>query len=1021
MSLMGSRFLRSGSISRGLTRLATVLLSSLWLAGVAGAQIPPGYYDSVDDGNAAALRATLHAVIDDHVRFPYTSSATDTWDILELADQDPNDSGAILDVYLNESYAKQGGGNSFYNREHTWPKSYGFPNDGSTNMPYTDCHMLFLCDDGYNSSRSNKPYRDCTAACSEKVTVVNDGMGGGSGVYPGNSNWTTGSFTQGTWETWIGRRGDVARALLYMDVRYEGGTHGGTGVSEPDLILTDIESLIENSNTGGNESVAYMGMLSVLLQWHVQDPVDAREQARNNTVYAFQGNRNPFIDHPEWVDCLFSGTCGGGDVTPPLPPVGLVAVGGDGQVDLDWTDNTEPDLSGYNVQRSLDGSSFTQVNGALVVGSLYTDSSVSNGTTYWYAVTAVDTSSNESGQSAMVFATPQGGGGGTGTPWINEFHYDNSSSDVGEFVEVAGPAGSSLSGWSVVGYNGNGGGSYKTVTLSGTIPDQQGGFGTLAFAFSSMQNGSPDGLALVDDGGVAVEFLSYEGSFTATDGAANGMTSMDIGVSEPTSSPVGWSLQLAGTGSQASDFTWQAPAAETDGLPNTGQTFSGGAPDTTPPAPPTGLVATAGDGQVSLDWQDNGELDLAGYDVYRSTTSGGSYSQLTGSSLGSSDYLDAAVTNGTTYYYVVTASDQTGNESGNSGEASATPFHPPTPPVADFSGTPTSGEAPVVVSFTDLSTNSPSSWSWDFGDGGSSTLQNPAHSYDNGGTYTVSLTATNADGSDAETKVGYVVVTDPPVGGALWYLSFNNGTSVPGVGTVADEDVVSYDPATDTWEWIFDGSNVGVTQDLNALHVRDDGSLVMSFQAALTVPGLSGGPNGESVDDSDLVLFTPTSTGSSTAGSFSFLMDGSDVSLSSNGEDVDGVHELSNGDIALSTTGGFGVSGASGKDEDVFLFTPSSLGSSTSGSFTMHFDGSDVGFSTSSSEDLGGVSFDGTDLLFTTAGTWSASGGSGSDEDIGRFVGSYGSSTSGSATLELDLSALGIDTSEDVDAVCFVP
>lgn len=1018
---MGSLSLRSGSSVRGLTRLALVLVTSLWLAGSAAAQIPPGYYDSVDAGNAGALRATLHAVIDDHVRFPYTSSATDTWDILELADQDPNDSGAILDVYLNESYAKQGGGNSFYNREHTWPKSYGFPNDGSTNMPYTDCHMLFLCDDGYNSSRSNKPYRDCTAACSEKVTAVNDGMGGGSGAYPGNSNWTTGSFTQGTWETWIGRRGDVARALLYMDVRYEGGNHGGTGVAEPDLILTDIESLIENSNTGGNESVAYMGMLSVLLQWHVQDPVDAREQARNDTVYAFQGNRNPFIDHPEWVDCLFSGTCGGGDITPPLPPVGLAAVGGDGQVDLDWSDNTEPDLSGYNVQRSLDGSSFTQINGALVVGSLYSDATVSNGTTYWYAVTAVDTSSNESGQSALVFATPQGGGGGTGTPWLNEFHYDNSSSDVGEFVEIAGPAGSSLSGWSVVGYNGNGGGSYKTVSLSGTIPDQQGGFGTLAFAFSAMQNGSPDGLALVDDGGVAVEFLSYEGSFTATGGAANGMTSTDIGVSEPTSSPVGWSLQLAGTGSQASDFTWQAPAAETDGLPNTGQTFSGGAPDTTPPAAPTGLGATAGDGQVSLDWADNGEPDLDGYDVYRSTTSGGSYSQLTGSSLANSDYLDTSVTNGTTYFYVVTASDQTGNESGNSAEASATPFHPPTPPVADFTGTPTSGEAPVVVSFTDLSTNSPSSWSWDFGDGGSSTLQNPAHSYDSSGSFTVSLTATNADGSDGETKVGYVVVTDPPVGGALWYLSFNNGTSVPGVGTVADEDVVSYDPATDTWEWIFDGSDVGVTQDLNALHVRDDGSLVMSFQAALTVPGLSGGPNGESVDDSDLVLFTPTSTGSSTAGSFSFLLDGSDVSLSSNGEDVDGVHELSNGDIALSTTGGFGVSGASGKDEDVFLFTPSSLGSSTSGSFAMHFDGSDVGFSTSSSEDLGGVSFDGADLLFTTAGTWSASGGSGSDEDIGRFVGSFGSSTSGSASLELDLSALGIDTSEDVDAVCFVP
>ena len=176
--------------------------------------------------------ATLHAVIDDHLRFPYNSAGTDTWVILELADEDPNNANNILDVYKNASYVKVGGGTGDYNREHTWPSSYGYPNDNSSNMPYTDCHMLFLCDDGYNSSRSNKPYRDCDAGCNERVTVVNDGMGGGSGVYPGNSNWTSGSFTQGTWETWVGRRGDVARALLYMDVRYEGGTHGVTGVSE---------------------------------------------------------------------------------------------------------------------------------------------------------------------------------------------------------------------------------------------------------------------------------------------------------------------------------------------------------------------------------------------------------------------------------------------------------------------------------------------------------------------------------------------------------------------------------------------------------------------------------------------------------------------------------------------------------------------------------------------------------------------------------------------------------------------
>ena len=268
-----------------------------------------GYYDTVDASNASTLQMTLHEIIDDHTRFPYTSGSTDTWNILNLADQDPNNPSNILDVYKNASYLKISGGVGSYNREHTWPKSYGYPDDNSGNYPYTDCHMLFLSDGSYNSSRSNLPYRTCHAGCLEKTTVANNGQGGGSGVYPGNSNWRTGSGASGRWETWIARRGDVARAQFYMDVRYDGGFHGVTGHAEPNLILTDVQALIAAGNTGNNESVAYMGMLSVLLEWHVEDPVDDLERARNEVVFGFQGNRNPFIDHPEWAECLFNDIC----------------------------------------------------------------------------------------------------------------------------------------------------------------------------------------------------------------------------------------------------------------------------------------------------------------------------------------------------------------------------------------------------------------------------------------------------------------------------------------------------------------------------------------------------------------------------------------------------------------------------------------------------------------------------------------------------------------------------------------
>ena|GEM_PF-3871837 len=307
-----------------------VLISTavlLLLPNGALAPPPPGYYSTVDTTSAVTLRTTLHEVIDDHVFVPYSSSSTDTWDVLEQADEDPNNSANILDVYKNASYPKYGAGNPDYHREHTWPKSYGFPEDGTvdspasvnSNYPYTDCHHLFLCNGSYNISRSNKPYRYCAAAgCTEKPTDVNNGQGGGSGTYPGNSNWTKGSYTAGTWETWIRRQGDVARALFYLDVRYEGGTHGLHGASEPDLILTDSETQIANCKTGSNESVAYMGMKSVLLQWHVEDPVDDVERARNDAVFAHQGNRNPFIDHPEWVACIFSGTGCGGDTAPPV-------------------------------------------------------------------------------------------------------------------------------------------------------------------------------------------------------------------------------------------------------------------------------------------------------------------------------------------------------------------------------------------------------------------------------------------------------------------------------------------------------------------------------------------------------------------------------------------------------------------------------------------------------------------------------------------------------------------------------
>ena len=268
-----------------------------------------GYYSRVNTSSASQLRCSLHATIRGHTAYPYSGTGTSAWSILEIADEDPNNAGRILDAYRNRSFAKgserAGTGTGItYNREHTWPNSLGFGsatgNLGLPNAPYTDTHMLYLTDTGYNADRGNKPYANCalSAQCGERVTEVNGGRGGGSGVYPGNSNWFKGpDGNAGSFEVWSKRKGDMARAILYMAIRYEGGQHPGTGQTEPDLELTDNRAQIVITSA----SPAYMGLMSTLLAWHQADPVDAAERERNEVIYSFQGNRNPFIDHPEWA------------------------------------------------------------------------------------------------------------------------------------------------------------------------------------------------------------------------------------------------------------------------------------------------------------------------------------------------------------------------------------------------------------------------------------------------------------------------------------------------------------------------------------------------------------------------------------------------------------------------------------------------------------------------------------------------------------------------------------------------
>ncbi|MFN2199700.1 MAG: LamG domain-containing protein, partial [Caldilineaceae bacterium] len=232
-----------------------------------------------------------------------------------------------------------------------------------------------------------------------------------------------------------------------------------------------------------------------------------------------------------------------------------------------------------------------------------------------------------------------------------------------------------------------------------------------------------------------------------------------------------------------------------------------------------------------------------------------------------------------------------------------------------------------------------------------------------------------------ETAAAPTATSEPGNGMTVIYVSSSSGGSAGGV-RFADEDVLRYDTAAGTWSLFLDGSDIGLSgsgaRDIDAFHLFEDNSILFSVTAATSLPDVG------SVDDSDIIRFVPTSTGSNTAGSFSLYFDGSDVELTADGEDIDSITVLGDGDLLFSTSGGWKAGGFSGADEDLLRFSPSSLGDNTSGSWSLYLDGSDVGLANSASEDMWGAWLDNDSgaLYLTPKGAFSVNGASGKGEDI---------------------------------------
>ncbi|HDP68658.1 MAG TPA: T9SS type A sorting domain-containing protein [Candidatus Marinimicrobia bacterium] len=298
------------------------------------AQIPAGYYDDAVGKTGAELKTALNAIVNTGLnRISYGDSRY----ILDETDQDPANPDNVILVYRGTSVSGDWDGGVTWNREHVWPQSLLGVNVVTQDKNVgTDLHNLKPANPSENSSRSNKYYDNQTTSSSY---APRDAV-----------------------------KGDLARILFYMVVAYE---------EYPlDLELVNHEPYLYQ-----------MAMLDVLLKWHELDPVDSFEQNRNEVIYSYQHNRNPFIDHPEYVALIWS------ENPPPLAPSNLMAIDtAQTALLLSWSDNSTDESGFYIYQNSA------RIDSVAADSTRYQVTNLLPGTLYSFAVTAY----NAFGESAAA-------------------------------------------------------------------------------------------------------------------------------------------------------------------------------------------------------------------------------------------------------------------------------------------------------------------------------------------------------------------------------------------------------------------------------------------------------------------------------------------------------------------------------------------------------------------------------------------------------------------------------------------
>lgn len=404
------------------------------------AQIPSGYYTTAT-GTSYTLKTQLYTIIKGHTDNGYGGLYT-TYQTSDVDNFYEND-GTVLDMYSEKptgidpynysttstqrcgSYSKEG---DCYNREHIIPQS----TFGSAAPMVSDAHFITPTDGKVNGQRSNYPHGTVATAT---WTSLNGSKLGSSSVsgYSGTVFEPIDEF-----------KGDIARMYFYFATRYE----------------TTVSGYAYPMFNGTSTQVFTTSFLNMLLAWNALDPVSPREIARNNAIYATQNNRNPYIDHPEYVQQVWNPTA---DTQAPSTPTNLVASGTtQTTTNLSWTGSTDNvAVTGYNVYQ---GTSLKTT----VTGTSYAVTGLTAATAYTFSIKAKDAAGNISTSSNSVNSTTTAAAGSTTELLFSEYIEGSSNNKALEISNATGIA-INLSVYSVKKQT-NGAGSWSSgITLSGTL------------------------------------------------------------------------------------------------------------------------------------------------------------------------------------------------------------------------------------------------------------------------------------------------------------------------------------------------------------------------------------------------------------------------------------------------------------------------------------------------------------------------------------------------------------------------